>query len=289
MNRERYTSEKLVCACLLLAVCFSAIACEEQEASVTRPKLVFSSDRDGNSQLYVMNADGSNERRLTRNLAQDGLPSWSPDGERIAFVSNRDGNLEVYVMNADGTGQTRLTNEPASDQDPTWSPDGTKVAFWSLRDGLAEVYVMNANGTGQTNLTNHPLADNLPTWSPDGTKIAFESSRDGNVEIYVMNADGTGQTNLTNNPAHDLAPDWGVASGSLSTCAEGVSEARSRIAQLLPNRPILRFLLNFLLTRMQGGAPNAEGNFGAVLDALAQLGIITPQDATDLKALVAPC
>lgn len=77
--------------------------------------------------------------------------------------------------------------------------------------------------------------------------------------------------------------------GGTGTCAEGVTEARSRIAQLLQNRPFLRFLLNFLLTRMQGGAPNAEGNFESLLDALAQLGIITPQDATDLKGLVAPC
>jgi hypothetical protein len=79
------------------------------------------------------------------------------------------------------------------------------------------------------------------------------------------------------------------AGGGTTTCAEGVSAARSLIAQLLPDRPFLRFLLNFLLTRMQGGAPNAESNFGRLLDFLAQAGLITAQDASDLKALVAPC
>jgi hypothetical protein len=74
-----------------------------------------------------------------------------------------------------------------------------------------------------------------------------------------------------------------------STCAEGVSEARARIAQLIPDRPFLRAFLNFLLTRMQAGFPNAERNFGLLLDLMAQLGLITPQEASEVKSLVAPC
>ncbi len=78
--------------------------------------------------------------------------------------------------------------------------------------------------------------------------------------------------------------------GPAQTCAEGVTEARSQIAQLFANRPILRFVLNLLLTRMQSGAwPNAETNFGRLLDFAAQEGIITAQDAADLKTLVSPC
>lgn len=77
--------------------------------------------------------------------------------------------------------------------------------------------------------------------------------------------------------------------GTPRTCAEGVSEARSRITQLFPDRPFLRALLNFLLTRMQAGAPNAERNYGLILDLLAQLGLISAQEAADLKSLVAPC
>ncbi len=175
-------------------------------------KIAFHSERDGNcipcTEIYVMNADGSGQTRLTNNNAYDALPSWSPDGTKIAFHSKRDGNSEIYVMNADGSGQTRLTNNPASDEFASWSPDGTKIAFESDRDGNEEIYVMNADGSGQTRLTNNPAFEGYVSWSPDGTKIAFSSTRDGNYEIYSMNADGSGQTRLTNNPAHDNGADW---------------------------------------------------------------------------------
>ena len=71
-----------------------------------------------------MDADGSNQTRLTNNPASDAQPAWSPDGTKIAFNSDRDGNFEVYVMDADGSNQTRLTNNPADDGGPAWSPDG---------------------------------------------------------------------------------------------------------------------------------------------------------------------
>ena len=172
-------------------------------------RIAFQSDRDGNAEIYVMNADGSGQTRLTNNPANDDVPAWSPDGAKIAFQSTRDGNYDIYVMNADGSGQTRLTTNPYFNDDvPAWSPRGGKIAFKSTRDGNAEIYVMNADGTGQTRLTTNSATDGNPVWSPNGAKIAFESNRDGNYEIYVMNADGSGQTRLTNNPATDARPGW---------------------------------------------------------------------------------
>jgi TolB protein len=92
-------------------------------------KIAFTSDREDpgctficNEEIYVMNADGGGQTRVTSNPASDLGPDWSPDGSKIAFESYRDGNYEVYVMNADGTGQTNLTNNPASDHRPAWSP-----------------------------------------------------------------------------------------------------------------------------------------------------------------------
>ena len=119
----------------------------------THSRIVFSSNRDGNSEIYVMNADGSGQTRLTISPGDDTEPNWSPDRRRIVFSSNRDGNWEIYVMNADGTEQTRLTDNPAADKGPSWSPDGGRIAFMSWRDGLdagIEIYVMNADGTEQT-------------------------------------------------------------------------------------------------------------------------------------------
>ena len=170
-------------------------------------RIAFESARDGNEEIYVMNADGSGLARLTNNPAWDGGPAWSPDGARIAFSSNRDGVSEIYVMNTDGTNVARLTSGPG-DGWPAWSPDGTKLAFESYRDGNWEIYAMNADGSGVTRLTNNPAVDGGPAWSPDGTRIAFQSNRDGNPQIYVMNADGSGVTRLTNNYDSDWQPAW---------------------------------------------------------------------------------
>ena len=168
----------------------------------------------GNSEIFVMHADGSGQTNLTNDPAFDYFPAGSPDGRRIAFTRCPQPpapvNCEIFVMNPDGSGQTNLTNNPATDVRPAWSPDGTKIAFGTLgRGGDWEVFAMNADGSGQTNLTNTPTASEVdPDWSPDGTKIAFTRFGNG-AEVFVMNADGSGQTNLTNNPsAFNSQPVW---------------------------------------------------------------------------------
>jgi Tol biopolymer transport system component len=172
-------------------------------------KIAFSSDRDGNFEIYTMDADGGGLTRLTENTAEDFSPTWSPDGTRLAFVSNRDGNTEIYVMNSDGTAQTRLTNNTADDLSPVWSPDGTKIAFTSRRDGHDQIYSMNPDGSGQLNLTNSTADDSFPTFSPSGLLIAFASTRDtGRYQIYRMNSDGTGVFRMTTNDANDSNPSW---------------------------------------------------------------------------------
>jgi len=174
-----------------------------------KPQIAFASYRDGNWEIYAMDAEGKNPRRLTNNVANDTSPDWSPDGQRIAFISNRDGNDELYVMDADGKNPRRLTNHPGWDGGPSWSPDGQRIAFGSYRDGNWEIYAMDADGDNQRNLTNNPANDCVPSWSPDGQRIAFTSKRDGgNFEIYVMDADGKNQRNLTNSPAEDNFPTW---------------------------------------------------------------------------------
>jgi Tol biopolymer transport system component len=171
-------------------------------------QIAFASERDGNPEIYVMDADGKNPRNLTNNPARDWYASWSPDGRMIAFISKRDGNYEVYVMDADGKNPRRLTNHPAEEWSPSWSPDGRMIGFTSKRDGNYEAYVMDADGKNPRNLTNHPASDWAGSWSPDGRMIAFRSNRDGNYEIYVMDADGKNERRLTSNPALDVGPEW---------------------------------------------------------------------------------
>lgn len=127
-------------------------------------QIAFVSTRDGNWEIYVMNADGSNLTPLTHNGGRN--PVWSPDGRHIAFVSGRDGNDEIYVMNADGSNQTRLTTNPADDHSPSWSPDGRQIAFISNRDGHQEIYVMDADGSNQKRLTDSLTDKWSPVWAP---------------------------------------------------------------------------------------------------------------------------
>jgi Tol biopolymer transport system component len=135
-------------------------------------KIVFTSNRDGNQEIYSMNADGSGQTRLTNNPAPDYGPYWSPDGSKIVFQSERDGNSEIYVMNADGTSQTRLTNDTAVDSSPAWSPDGTQIAFHSNRSGNFEIFAMNPDGTGQRQLTSNTALDKFPDYQPLNTDTA---------------------------------------------------------------------------------------------------------------------
>jgi TolB protein len=178
-------------------------------ASAENGKIAFNSYRDGNSEIYEMNADGTEQTRITTNPDPDDGPAWSPDGTKIAFASTYE-NGRLYTMNADGSGRTHLMTNLWWDDFPDWSPDGTKIAFASVRYNTNDfdIYVTNTDGTGQTRLTTNSADDVYPAWSPDGTKIAFESFRNDNLDIYVINSDGTGETRLTTNPTVEGAPDW---------------------------------------------------------------------------------
>ena len=190
-------------------------------------KLVFFSWRDHPGQeqrneLYLMDADGSNQVRLTDNEAEDVEPSWSPDGSRMVFTSSRDGNPEIYVAEADGTDQRRLTTDPAPDEGPAWSPDGSRIVYTSYRDGAdpltlgrgnAEIFTIAPDGSGLTNLTSRTEWDGYPAWSPDGRQIAFSINDGVDFDLYVMSADGSGRRLLAavagaNGIANDCCPAW---------------------------------------------------------------------------------
>jgi Tol biopolymer transport system component len=176
-------------------------------------RLAYESTRDGDSEIFTVNPDGTGETQLTSNSGTDNQPAWSPDGSKIAFASNAGllGDFEIYVMNADGSNPINVSNYPdASDTDPTWSPDGTQIAFVSDFDGSPDIWKMNADGTGRVNLTTGEGSfDADPAWSPDGSRIAFASDRTGNFDVFTMNTDGSGQTNLTLSPgAWDSFPNW---------------------------------------------------------------------------------
>jgi Tol biopolymer transport system component len=184
-------------------------------------KIIFSSNRDGNFELYVyaMTDEGSQLQRLTNTPEDETSPAWSPDGTKIAYVLDRNA---IYVSDSDGSNPVRLTPAGVYDDDPAWSPDGKRIAFSREDVQLgSQIYVMNADGTDPRPITvhgnEHSDAINVePSWSPDGKQIVFTANRDviwsgagmPPLGIYLMQADGTQRQLLFGGDSSIGNADW---------------------------------------------------------------------------------
>lgn len=172
-------------------------------------QIAFTSYRNGEGDIFVMNIDGTNLIQLTDHSANDTDAEWSPDGRKIAFTSDRDGNNEIYLMDADGQNISRLTNNDDEDASPAFSPDGSLISFLSNRSGNYEIYTMKTDGGDQRALTNTPAAIDLdPTWSPDGNQIVFASGANYQINLWKISVDGTNLTQITFDDALTWFPTW---------------------------------------------------------------------------------
>jgi dipeptidyl aminopeptidase/acylaminoacyl peptidase/actin-like ATPase involved in cell morphogenesis len=181
-------------------------------------RLAFVSDKDGPSDVYILELATGKLSNLTDSPEDDGDPAWSPDGRSIAYWSRVGGNQDLYVIPAVGGDARRLTTDPADDADPAWRPGGKALAYAAQPGGSWEIFTMTAEGTGRRQLTDNDTDDQDPSWSSDGRQIAFESKRDAPdrpdfADLYVMAADGTGQHNITNREGLDIHPAWGTPPG----------------------------------------------------------------------------
>jgi Tol biopolymer transport system component len=209
-------------------------------------QIVFQSDRhhhmSGGYSIYVMNADGTNVRRLTFREESDETPVWSPDGKKILFSSYiTDENNELFMMNADGSGIVRLTNDPGRDGHQKFAPDGNSIIFNSQMDddGQSEVtnyeiYEMNLDGSDARRLTNFPEWDTYPSISPDGSRVVWRrvlpsggnSGSGRNSEVFVMNRDGSEPVNLSNHPDFDGYPSWSPDGSKIAFASNRAGKTR---------------------------------------------------------------
>jgi len=173
-----------------------------------KQKIVFQSERTGDSDIFTMDADGSNQVNITNMPGTQRNAVPSPDGSHVSYDSFI-GNWDVIVDLEDGGNPINISNHPTEDIWKMWSPDGERLVFRTFRDGNYELYVVGKDGSNLVNISNNAGIDTVPAmWSPDGSRIVFVSARDGNQELYVVDSDGSNLTNLTNNAGEDFWPVW---------------------------------------------------------------------------------
>ena len=206
-----FKARRYFAAALVISV-FIQIHIAENGYASGRSKIAFVSSPAGGlfNDIYVMDGDGGNKRRVTVHPAADLFPTWSPDGKKIAFESNRNNvnkdHRQIWVIDADGKNPIRLT-DGLVDANPDWSPDGTKIVYDTVHvpedHHLAPggITVMDADGKDKRVLSDKGLH---PSWSPDGKRIVCTNGR----QLYVMDADGRHRTQLTDDFVRKRVPSW---------------------------------------------------------------------------------
>jgi hypothetical protein len=212
--------------------------------SPDRSTIVFSSNRRGDFDLYLMDPDGGNLRRITTEPGADGDPAWTPDGSRIVYTATRNGASQVVSVKADGSDPRQLTSSGGGNVSPVVSPDGTAIVFISGRDGNDELYRMDADGGNQVNLSNTKEKESAPRFLADGSLIyGAETRRDGWQVVRVLPGN-SGKTVLANSPQP-------ITSIGLSATGERLAIVAGRIT----DRGRGKAEFTFSLLPLTGGTP----------------------------------
>ncbi|CUS05588.1 putative Mitogen-activated protein kinase kinase kinase [Candidatus Promineifilum breve] len=189
---------------------------DDRSAPVVLPPLpdeiVFQSNRDGDYEIFIMNVDGSDQRQLTSNTAEDRYPRVSPDGQHIVFQSRANDNTDIYVMNRDGTDLTRLTSAESLDELPSWSPDGREILFNSwlgANTDSSDLFVIDVGGGEPQRLTETAINEAHADWSSTG-RLVFNGTVPGEdfFQIYTSHADMSNGQQITNSQIDEYSPQW---------------------------------------------------------------------------------
>jgi TolB protein len=184
------------------------------ERGIAQTRLAYVSDQSGAKEIYIMDYDGYDPRRITGDRSIALTPRWSPDDRYLTYVSFRDGRPSIYLHELVTARRVKLVAYPGLNFSPAWSPDGKQMAFATTKDGDSEIYIVDLpkgmeESNPKTRRLTFSLGDDLsPTWSPTGQQIAFTSDRGGTPQIYIMNADGSNVRRLTFEGSYNTTPAW---------------------------------------------------------------------------------
>lgn len=210
------------------------------ERGIARTRIAFVSDRTGRKELFVMDYDGQNVKRLTADRSICMSPAWSPDGRVLAYVSYRERNPDLYGLDMETGRRWKISGGEGLNISPAWSPDGTRLAVALSKDGGAEIFTMTPEGADLERLT-YGIADNVsPAWSPNGREIVFNSGRGGTPQLYVMNADGSDVRRVTFEGNYNASPHWSPRGDRIVFVTQ--VQGRFKIATINPDGSDFRLL-----------------------------------------------
>lgn len=167
------------------------------QPGIALTQIAFSSDRSGSKEIYLMDADGHNQRPISAHRSISLSPSWSPKSDALGYVSFFGGPPGLYLADLASGRKRPIVTDGSFNASPAISPDGSRVAFARSVDGNIEVFLADVAGGNLRRLTNSPGIDTNPSWSADGGSLAFTSSRGGSPQIYVTDADGANTRRVT--------------------------------------------------------------------------------------------
>lgn len=198
-------------------------------------RIAFFSYRSGSNDIWIMDADGSNQHQLLDDPADDRRPAWSPDGDWLAFDSDRAESRDIWIMDSNGENLRQLTKDPGQETFPSWSPDGSQIAYYVFANGVVNLWVINADGSNPRLVTAN-LADeksnqctfacHTPAWSPDGTQIAYPTMNQ--TQIWVVGSDGNGSHQLATGEANVHFP-WWTSDGKIIFLSEYINEQQEPV------------------------------------------------------------
>lgn len=205
-------------------------------------RLAFTSDRDGQFDIWAIDADSGNLRRLTTEGDRNRWPVWSPDGSQIAFLSHRVGEdqiaaTEIWVIRCDGAQPRQITTHSGVDftSAPSWSPDGTQLVYsGNLPNGDAALFITHVDGSGTRQVSPEGIQAFDPSWSPDGCSILFAGETEGRTQIFTIDPDGSNLRQLTESQADSVAPAWSPDGTQIAFArTPSLAEATHTVSELL--------------------------------------------------------